>query len=150
MLRHMYRKKEAQRKKLRDASYVDIEMGIDICLVFFNTTYPWPVVVYSFGCRSCCTFWRKKYQKLRHSEKIVTSALCSCHHRWAFGRALACHSRLSLVCRVLRTLISAAILKIIYTRANLQTCLAQWPANKRPCIGFFNGAVSLSATDYLC
>ena len=45
-------------------------------------------------------------------------------------------------------LISAAILKIIYTRANLQTCLAQWPANKRPCIGFFNGAVSLSATDY--
>ena len=47
-------------------------------------------------------------------------------------------------------LISAAILKIIYTRANLQTCLAQWPANKRPCIGFFNGAVSLSATDYLC
>ena len=45
-------------------------------------------------------------------------------------------------------LISAVILKIIYTRANLQTCLAQWPANKRPCIGFFNGAVSLSATDY--
>ena len=40
MLRHMYRKKEAQRKKLRDASYDDIEMGIDISLVFFNTTYP--------------------------------------------------------------------------------------------------------------
>ena len=30
----------AQRKKLRDASYDDIEMGIDISLVFFNTTYP--------------------------------------------------------------------------------------------------------------
>ena len=30
----------AQRKKLSDASYDDIEMGIDICLVFFNTTYP--------------------------------------------------------------------------------------------------------------
>ena len=30
----------ALRKKLRDASYDDIEMGIDISLVFFNTTYP--------------------------------------------------------------------------------------------------------------
>ena len=39
-LRHMYRKKVAQRKKLSDASYDDTEMGIDICLVFFNTTYP--------------------------------------------------------------------------------------------------------------
>ena len=31
---------KAQRKKLSDASYDDIEMGIDISLVFFNTTYP--------------------------------------------------------------------------------------------------------------
>ena len=27
-----------------------------------------------------------------------------------------------------------------YTRTNLQTVLAQWPENKRPCAGFFNGA----------
>ena len=40
MLQHMYRKKEAQGKKLRDAFYDDIEMGIDISLAFFNTTYP--------------------------------------------------------------------------------------------------------------
>ena len=30
----------AQRKKLSNASYDDIEMGIDISLVLFNTTYP--------------------------------------------------------------------------------------------------------------
>ena len=30
----------AQRKKLSDASCDGIEMGIDISLVFFNTTYP--------------------------------------------------------------------------------------------------------------
>jgi len=34
------RKILAQRKKFSDASYDDIEMGIDISLVFFNTTYP--------------------------------------------------------------------------------------------------------------
>ena len=37
-------------------------------------------------------------------------------------------------------MISAAILKIIYTRANLQTCLAQWPATNGASIVLFNGA----------
>ena len=39
--------------------------------------------------------------------------------------------------------------KKIYTRTKLQTVLTQWPENSRPSVGFFNGAVSLSATDYL-
>ena len=39
--------------------------------------------------------------------------------------------------------------KKIYTRTKLQTVLTQWPENSRPCVGFFNGAVSLSATDFL-
>ena len=39
--------------------------------------------------------------------------------------------------------------KKIYTRTKLQTVLTQWPENSRPCVGFFNGAVSPSATDYL-
>ena len=29
-----------QRKKLGGYSYDDMEMGIDISLIFFNTTYP--------------------------------------------------------------------------------------------------------------
>jgi len=41
------------------------------------------------------------------------------------------------------------IYKKIYTRTKLQTVLTQWPENSRPCVGFFNGAVSPSATDYL-
>ena len=70
-------KKRAQRKKLRDASYDEIEMGIDICLVFFNTTYPWPVVVYSFCRRSILTFRRaKSYKSARHC-KNSHFALCS-------------------------------------------------------------------------
>ena len=40
--------------------------------------------------------------------------------------------------------------KKIYTRTKLQTVLTQWPENSRPSVGFFNGAVSPSATDYLC
>ena len=39
--------------------------------------------------------------------------------------------------------------KKIYTRTKLRTVLTQWPENSRPCVGFFNGAVSPSATDYL-
>ena len=40
--------------------------------------------------------------------------------------------------------------KKIYTRTKLQTVLTQWPENSRPSVGFFNGAFSPSATDYLC
>ena len=38
--------------------------------------------------------------------------------------------------------------KKIYTHTNLQTVLAQWPENKRPCVGFFNGAVPPLAGNY--
>ena len=51
----------------------------------------------------------RKYQRTRHTGKIFTSALCSCHMLRAFSRALARLSRLSLVFRVLRNLIGAAI-----------------------------------------
>ena len=36
-----------------------------------------------------------------------------------------------------------------YTRTNLQTVLTQWPENKRPSIGFFNGALPPLAGNYL-
>ena len=50
---------------------------------------------------------------------------------------------------MLRNLICATIQEKLYSRKSSDS-LAQWPENKRPCIGFFNGALSLSATDYFC
>ena len=38
-----------------------------------------------------------------------------------------------------RTWVNCYIITKIYTRTNLQTILAQWPENKWPCTGFFNG-----------
>ena len=56
-----------------------------------------------FGCRAIPTFWRpKSCKKPRHTEKIFASALCSRRKVRSIGRALARHSRLPLVFRVLR------------------------------------------------
>ena len=58
----------------------------------------------------------RKYQRTRHTGKIFTSALCSRRILRALGRALARHSRLPLVFRVLRNLICTAIQEKLYPR----------------------------------
>ena len=66
---------EAQRKKLRDISYDDMGMRINICRVFSNTTYPWSVAVYSYSSRSIMFFWAQKNEKARHWQKQSFCAL---------------------------------------------------------------------------
>ena len=53
----------------------------------------------------------RKYQRTRHAGKIFANALCSRRIMRALGRALVRHSRLSLVCRVLRNALRVAILR---------------------------------------
>ena len=62
--------------------------------------------------RSIITFCAQKViKKARHAGKIFTSTLCSRRIMRALGRALARHSRLSLVCRVLRNALRVAIFR---------------------------------------
>ena len=62
-----------------------------------------------------CPFWRKKDQKLLHTEGVFTSAFCSCRER-SFSQALARHGNPWFVCRVLRNSLHAGIWKNIYPR----------------------------------
>ena len=62
-----------------------------------------------------CPFWRKKDQKLLHTEGVFTSAFCSCRER-SFSQALARHGSPWLVCRVLRNSLHAGIWENIYPR----------------------------------
>ena len=89
---------------------VKIKGSADILLErSFNLT---AVVLCLFGCRALPTFWRpKSCKKPRHTEKIFASALCSRRKVRSIGRALARHSRLPLVFRVLRIALRTAILR---------------------------------------
>ena len=115
-----------------------------------------------------CTFVAQKYQNARHTEKAVRRLFAYKSHATFFGRAagakahsfgeLKFPSSQTLLARngaitaspsvagCCGHLISAAILKIIYTRANLQTCLAQWPATDGASIVLFNGAGFIGIT----
>ena len=119
-----------------------------------------------------CTFVAQKYQNARHTEKAVRRLFAYKSHATFLGRAagakahsfgeLKFPSSQTLLARngaitaspsvagCCGPLISAAILKIIYTRANLQTCLAQWPAKDGAYIVLFNGAgfIGISITNH--
>ena len=62
-----------------------------------------------------CPFWRKKDQKLLHTEGVFASAFCSWRER-SFSQALARHGNPWFVCRVLRNSLHAGIWKNIYPR----------------------------------
>ena len=62
-----------------------------------------------------CPFWRKKDQKLLHTEGVFTSAFCSCRER-SFSQALARHGNPWFVCRVLRNSLHAGLGDNIYPR----------------------------------
>ena len=144
-------------------------MGISISREFSNTTYPWPVVVYSYCCRSVMSFWGQKDQKPRHTEKfamrvlaalavkIQTSLVFARLHNTSqapFARAAWANIRSGTCLPLMASACFAGccgpwfarLCKIIYTRANLQTYLAQWPANKRPWAGFLTVPVYFGIT----
>ena len=123
----------------------------------------------------CFTYFLcdRKYQRTRHSGKILPSAKLGCARcktqaslvftRWhkllqapfahaAKGEPSVGHLLATPGFRLFSGCCGTCFVRLykkIYTRTKLQTVLTQWPENSRPCVGFFNGAVSPSATDYL-
>ena len=99
----------------------------------------------------CFTYFLcdRKYQRTRHSGKIFASTLCSRRQ----GEPSVGHLLATPGFRLFSGCCGTCFVRLykkIYTRTKLQTVLTQWPENSRPSVGFFNGAVSPSATDYLC